>query len=688
MKNKVIAFSIICPAVILFSGTKATVKTEAQETGSSEAQETESAFEIKADRLEFFEDSKMAVADGNVEVSSGNIKIQGQHIEIFNMGEYVRSSETVKFSDSGNYLISEDMEYSIAADTGTFNEAKGYFYPYYFRSKDARKDAATYYLKRIRLTTCNLDKPHYWTSASKAVFKTDKSIEMSNATLLIGPVPVSYLPWYSVSLKERKDCWEIYPGYNTRDGITARIRYGFPLTQQSYSKIHLDLLASQGTGIGVEQNYFVKDEVKGSFYAYHIKEETTSTERWTIKSSHWHRLSPTWSAQTNINFMSDEFFNKYYFGETWNPRFSEVKSDIAFTKQTRNTISRISADRVDKSKPGSAGFYLHNFNAPKFEWTLMQLKPDFLPVYVGFNTFLTHSLNAPDGNWTMWASTSNFYITRQLNVLRNTTLSPRLGVIENWQDRSSQFSKNALFITRPYSAVSLRQRFTSFSNIEFTHNIQFRSRRNSSDIESEADDYGVDLNRLKSVFYISPANETYLRVSCGYNLRDFRTYSFPDPRMRFDEPLATELKISPGRKTEWYTKYEHMLEPSSPVSALTDFYYRPSESVSFGAGVFYHEIEPEKIQVKNMFSFWLTQGIHLDYHAITSVSGSDLNLIDNRITVYYDLHCWEAKLTMRKTAEFEEYFFNIGLKISGLERKKLYNTQQEKEFYPWRGFER
>ena len=655
----------------------------------SVGQSQPSYIEIKADKLEYKQNQNEIFSEGNVEISSGTLKIKGEKLYSDLNKKYVVMSGSITLIDAGQFITGDKCEYSLEESTGYIYNAKGYFEPWYFESKKVFKNKNIYILDKSKFSTCSNPKPHYVISVSKAVITPEKKIQVKDATMYAGSIPLYYLPFASYPLKKRSDCWEIYPGYNSRDGISAKIIYGFPVSRHSYSKLHLDYYSEQNIGKGVEYNYNLPDKIKGTVYAYHIRDNKIGNERWTIKNSHWQKLTKEWSFQTNLNFLSDEYFNKYYFGENWDRRLSQINSSIALTRQTKKDNLRISCERVDASSSTKTGFYLDKLYAPKLEYTLFQLKPRCFPFYTGFNTNLSQNYESVR-NYTDWTSISDFYITKQFGITRKTTLTPKVGIIESWRNRNNINDDTDIFLTYFYSRTSLRQRLNYFTNIEITHNFKNRTKPNLIQIDTDADDYGIETNKLEMSFSIFPKINKFLRLSTGYDLKNYRSIRIEDNLSRF-EPVTTELKMPVLKGFDWYIKHQQNVKPSYMSSISSEFDFRFNKDTDFLFGIF-HTYSPlnliESVQLKNSFRFWLTEKWNFKISFITDISkindSLNFDVIDNDIYIYRDLHCWEANLNYRKRGEVQEIYFNIGLKISKKAKETLYETEHEAEFYPWR----
>ena len=637
--------------------------------------------EIKAaGNLSYDEKAKRVTAEKDVDISSGNFRMTGQMMDIDLDNQFAIASGSVTLKDGESIIYGDRCEYFYSTSTGNVYGAYGYYYPWAFKGDKIFKSKEDLYMGKSQFTTCGLQHPHYYMSVKSAALRPGKSLVAKSAVVKIHDIPVFYYPTYKYSMGERMTSFDIYPGYNTYDGLILKGVYGFPVSMNSYSKLYLDWFQEQGIGKGLEYNYYDPDKIKGTTYLYHVKEEKNQMERWTVKSAHWQKLSPTWSMQGNLNYQSDEYFNKYYFAENWNRLSSDIRSDLAFTRQTSKTNLQLSINRTDVFDPAQNKYVIDQYTLPRLDLTVFQFKPKYSPVYMGLNTSLYRNYSRIGGT-EAWNASVDCFVTQQYPVSIRTTITPRLGAVENWR----LLMDTQTFVTNYYSALSLRQRINWFTHMEFTHNYRNRTMINSQETDFQANDFGIEANNLSALLYVSQKSSQYLRMGTSYDYRDFRVNNYPTNLSRL-AALGTEVYTPLGSKLAVYMNHQYNVEFSSTASFQTEVTYAPSDRASFSMGYFYVATSTDGFQLNNQFNFWLGSKWLIALSLMSQVNGGDIRIIDERLKIYRTLHCWETSATYHKRGEIEEYFFNIGLKIPAPKAKSQagYDAKHENEFYPWR----
>ena len=636
---------------------------------------------IHCDTLEYVDEYKIIHASGNVNAEFQGVSMKANELEIDANKQFVTARGSVTIIDEGNIINTEGIEYDQQKKEWHISNAKCLIYPWFIESEDMSIYGDTYYLKKSRMTSCLNLEPHYWMDTEKSKVIPRKNFSVTNAVFKVGSIPYFYLPYYYRSLKETSHYLEVFPGYDTTNGFLAKAIYGFPVTRDSYCKLQYDYWGKSGSGEGLEYNYYVSDRYKGTIYGYYTADNLTQRNRWKARMGHWQRLSSKWFVQADLGIASDESFNRDYYRESWNVISNELKSSLGFTRQTQKDTLRISASRGDQFDRVAGKYFIENYNAPRIEYTLMPVKQKWFSSYIGFNTVFSQNYDY-QRDYSMWESTSDLYITRQFKPEEKTVFNPKIGIIESWQDKTDKNNYDDIHLTKLYSDMNLRRRINWYSNIDLNYKIQFRTEKNKSSQDISADDYGIEVSKLKLMYYSIPMNELIVRVYSGYDFRNPRSQQSSDWKTKFD-PVASDLIMS-FRNMSLYFKHEQKIEPFSVASTNLDFNVGSFRNKYFGLGVGYNGERTGEMGIRGSLGFWPTKKWHVQVSNIGYAKNDLIHTQSQKFEVYRDLHCWEARLTYDKLDESERYLFNIGLKISSEGKGKLYKTSYEREWYPWR----
>lgn len=665
------------------------------------------SIKVYSDYMEYDQVNKIIYAKDNVKISSGNFIISGNKMEYYIDKKYLVMTDSVTMYDGNLFFSGDKMDYDLFDSTGRIYRSFGYLAPFYFSAKELDRDKDIYNLRKARFSTCNLNPPHYVMKVSNAELIKKKDImHVNNISFWVGKIPFFYLPYYPFSLKQRHDVWYIYPGYGY-GGFTMKVIYGFPVSQSIYSKIYFDNLALLGIGLGAEINYNVKDNYKGTIYGYHIKENISPyIDRWNLRAGHWQKLSDKWTMQGNVEFQSDETFNVYYFGENWFPVNRQVSSNFGLTRQTNKTYLQLSAYTIYNSTPYIINnttfnkFILNNYSAPRIDFSLLPVKLLSGLVSFGFGTTIGNNYER-NRDYEVIESTTNASINREIKVTKNDTITPKLGLIEAFQS-PSKYNKENIFLTKTLENLSYKHKFNDSVNINLIYTLTNRFVQNTFNNDINSDDYGIETNRLDITFMALPKEEISLRVYTGYDYRRLRNENVADWTEKI-APVMTDINIT-YKKLGLNFGHMQVIKPFAMQSlrGQIDYGDKINEKKYFSLGLFYTDpnssylsLYNQKtfINITNEFALWLNKKWHIKVSNYLNADSKEFNLQQQIMEIYRDLHCWEATLTykvsyLRDTGaeprKVEEYYLNLGLKVGNEAKKKLYQRDIEKEFYPWR----
>ena len=646
---------------------------------------------IKSASLEYDQESKYVVAEGSVTVLWQDKTLNADKVEFWTDKEFLMAKGTVTFTDNKNIIFCESLAYDYKSHTAETDKVSGSFTPWYFAARKMdKKDEKRYEMKNMRMTTCDNSTPHYTIRASRATIITGKRITVYNPVFYIRKVPIFYLPIFSQPIGGNRYSLEIEPGYNNNDGVIVKTTLGFPVSKYSYGKLYLDYFEKRGWGEGAEYDYNNPGKLLATVYGYHLKEEySTGNEFTNFKVSHWQKINNEWTSRSNINFANSQTFNTQYFQDNWALQNREIDSSLAFTRQTRKSTLQISMNRTDISTDTTGAFQTASMTLPQVSYTRYSLLNNS-PYNSTLNITYQNSYNPADSSYEELAFTK-VDIKRSYSFFKKKlSITPLLALSENWDDALDV--NNSSFTTRYISSVNARYYITRSMSWDLGYNYTLRSAVNNLGVDSDAPDYGEELNQIyaQNLFYYGRVT---IRNSTSYSLARNRGEIVDDWREKF-APLVNEFTWAPKRSLSLYVKetnniYLTMLDPIDSnylrsVQSIVTIGQMDEQYVSLGA--FYQADQPDNLGFNVSFGYRPNAKWKIDYRLVAEALDrfNSVTFNDQQITIYRNLHCWECKVTYRRMLNNEEVYFQINLTSSSKARKKLYNQSFEKEFYPWR----
>ena len=256
---------------------------------------------LYADRVTYDMPRKLATADGNVRIYSGTRVYRGEHVT-FNF-------ETKAFASNN---------FSLAA------------FPIFAKGEQVTTpEAGHYHLRNAYITTDNRAHPSYRIKAHTIEIYPDDRVVMKDVVVLVGDVPVFYLPYYSQSLKSDESTFLFRGGDSSEFGATGQLTVNWRVSDDLAAAFHEDYRSKRGEAGGLDLKYRPVPDGTGFFRGYWADDKgytynptdlpraPIDKERYLFTLQQITPLGDGLEAKLNFNVWSDpyiteDFFQKMY----------------------------------------------------------------------------------------------------------------------------------------------------------------------------------------------------------------------------------------------------------------------------------------------------------------------------------------------------------------------------------------
>ena len=222
------------------------------------------------------------VADGHVRIESGDMLWVGDHIR-YNFLTHQMRSEQFRTGRWPVFASGTDL-------TGNSSNR-------------------VYVADQAMVTTDDVADPVIQIRASRIKIIPGKVVQMWNALLYVGGVPVFYFPYYQRNLGPRANNFTTSPGFRGSYGAFLLNTYTWYLGDDADGKIHVDYRSKRGVGLGPDANLHLGDwgQVGFKYYYVHDAKANSSTNflpQFGNIPNDRQRAQFTWQATpaTNLNF--------------------------------------------------------------------------------------------------------------------------------------------------------------------------------------------------------------------------------------------------------------------------------------------------------------------------------------------------------------------------------------------------
>lgn len=605
----------------------------------------------------------------------------------------VSPSDFVIDSSTGSIYGKSGM-INYGDNTGTIRDSRFSYGNYVFRGKEVSFDNHKYVYRNSSITSCDKEPPHYTLRTSVIKIVPEHYFLAYNCLLYIGKVPVFYFPvLFKPDGEGTPFTTYLFPGYDSRNGPYLKTNLVYKINREAKVKAYLDYFTKKGLGTGMEFDFRRPEKNISNISLYRIRESGESFDRWAVTGGYWHSFNnfnesatAHYYSQAYFRLMSDPEFNNHYFRD--NPfAVSEDKyASVAFTRQSKYTITRISARRRDlKPEDTLQDFIREEEHTPRLDFFTVPFSIFKAPWLNSFNTYIE---KGRDHFWEDYQTKgkAEWTVYKSIPIVKHITFAPSAFASETML-LSTDTANADQWIGRYGGKLNLRfsQKWGSF-DIGYAHTQRTISGTWKDDLSAE--DKGQERREIYADMFIVPNYKTHFRAKAGY---DNRNYFDAQARQRMT-PLVAELSYSPSDKYNIFIQdtYDFYGSTNSFImqgrAGNNENYYglgisKYSEAADDDGAWLFHNTFGLKLYPT---ATWRLEGI-LRIRAVAAKGSSDsLNFFEKTLTLHKDFHDFRTRLSFRsRPGGVKDVFFIISLKMNEAHKEDL--EEKAREYWrPWR----
>ncbi len=241
---------------------------------------------LRAESLEFFQSEQRLVATGQVVVESGEMRMFADRLDMQTDTGVGIASGNVRFVTPEDDVRASQVEFNLREDRGILYEAKGTVGGVYQISgqRVERQGPKRLNVRRGRITACRQSRPDWEFRSSKARIGVGNYVTLNNPSFWIKGVPVFYLPYFVLPIKEERTTGLLPPncGYSDNDGAVVRSSFFWAMTDWMDSTLGLEYLSERGWKPDAEFRYSLDPLSRGRLEAAYIDDRKSGDELWRV----------------------------------------------------------------------------------------------------------------------------------------------------------------------------------------------------------------------------------------------------------------------------------------------------------------------------------------------------------------------------------------------------------------------
>jgi LPS-assembly protein len=270
---------------------------------------------VFADQVEATLD-EWAIFRGHVELLHGELQLRGDEVRYNQTDNTLSAHGQVELSKAGNDTVRAPvLRYELDTERGDSENAEFMLgnndmgRGWAKRMTMAGRDRMT--LESVRYTTCPPGQDDWFLRARELTL--DKTSEIGtawHAVVEFQHVPIFYSPYLSFPLTDERKTGFLTPrmGHGSSSGFMLATPYYFNLAPNYDDTLTPRVLSERGLQLSNEFRYLGESYRGNLELEYLPNDRKTDTDRQAL-AQHNHRLSPGWSARSDIQWVSD---NSYF----------------------------------------------------------------------------------------------------------------------------------------------------------------------------------------------------------------------------------------------------------------------------------------------------------------------------------------------------------------------------------------
>lgn len=319
--------------------------------------------ELTADSIEYSVDGNTVIASGNVIMLRNGTTLSADQVEFDRNAQKASAQGNVRLVTATSEIRGQRMNFDFNTMLGDFYGATIYADPYYGGGRKISKVGENKLLVYDGyMTTSDFDKPEYRLRSNRIeVYPEDKMVAR-NVRMVMGKVPIMYIPKITQSLKDEKPWVSITPGYDKEWGAFLLLGWRYYFNENFKGVIHTDYREKLDFASGIDVSYNTKKYGEGLIRTYYTNERriqadhfyeekeapTPERERFKAEWRHKWEIDETTLATLQYYKLSDSQFLKDFFER----EYDDDTSPDTFFLLTKNlpsgTLSFRTEGRVNR----------------------------------------------------------------------------------------------------------------------------------------------------------------------------------------------------------------------------------------------------------------------------------------------------------------------------------------------------
>jgi len=259
-----------------------------------------SEYILRGDEITFMEEKNTVVFNGNASFKSEDFTVTADKFVVNTAETMLWGENNIVITSEQSTVYGSSLEFNYETEMGTLYGAEGNIGELNFSGSSLNLISTSPVegvLDDAEFTPCIREEPHYHFKAKEIRINPDNTLGIYDIVPYIGPIPVFYLPYYSVTYDpENKDqpITSTFPlptiGYKQGVGVTVEFNYPYQLSKNNSGKFYYWKAGDEEKDIDFTHNYNITDNLKyrinyNYLYKYDTEDDVVDEEEEEVSTS-------------------------------------------------------------------------------------------------------------------------------------------------------------------------------------------------------------------------------------------------------------------------------------------------------------------------------------------------------------------------------------------------------------------
>ncbi len=700
MKRILVVFGILLFYLIL---AKAEVEEEKKEEKKEEVEETT----YSAKKIEYIIEEDLIILSDSAMSKHKNIIVMADSIEYNVKTKVIKAYGHPFLIDDKDTITGMVMIFNIETRKGMVTVGatkieKGFF----TGDTILMVGEKTLNVKDGSFTTCSSNPAHYSFYSKKMKVYGNDMVVCEPVVLKVQGIPLFIIPFWFFPIKKGRHSGFLFPkiGKGSSEGRFVRnLSYFWATNDYSDITFTIDIFEKKGIRTFLDGRYIVTPFLSGTISGSYINDISIKSKRWKFYLNHKQTLARRLNLTAHADFLSDANYNVDYSEEEIVQLNKEIESYVSLSKSWSGAnLNFLINEKRDLAKD------IIDRRLPRIAFSLSSRR--IIPVKKGASTkwynqayisyssrFINKTHKDEDTTVTNYGLANNIKMQAPQKIFSYFSISPSITIWENIYDKDIYGNRHPI---RSYYSTSLSLNTViygiskgGFNRFEkFRHIIKPAISYNYSPEEEHPEKYyylegmGVGSARKNISFSLSNSIQTKMKNSRKkkkidlINMRTTLSYNFK----KEEEPLSNirnTFEIEPIKQFSTRVEMEHnpytrklikftvrtMLRLQGSLTKEEENLYETEEKKRkmWRINVTHNFVKGigELIDSQQLFGgidTWVTKNWKIGYN--TRYDFTEKRLINQSLSIYRNLHCWEAQFSWNSYGGRWKYDFKIKIK--------------------------